>query len=491
MPEVPWRGDLRVIQAVVTPEWVKDAVFYQIFPDRFARSERVVKPNNLEAWDAPPTSCGFKGGDLLGITEHLDYLQDLGITAIYLNPIFQSASNHRYHTHDYFRVDPLLGGDMALRELLDAAHARGIRVILDGVFNHASRGFFQFNHILECGPQSPYLDWFTVKGFPLHAYDEEKPPNYEAWINLHALPKLNTANPQVREFIFRVAEYWIAFGADGWRLDVPAEIDDDSFWREFRQRVKAAKPDAYLVGEIWTEAKRWLQGDQFDAVMNYIQTYAAVRFFGARTLAPLWLGGSYPPPTPLDAAGFARDIEAMLALYDWQITLAQLNLLSSHDMPRFLTLVSGDVSALRLAMLFQMTMPGAPTVYYGDEVGLRGGYDPECRGAMPWDEGQWDTALRDYVRATIRLRHAHSALRRGSYRTVLAEGELFAYERADAKERFVVTFNTAGRQQVLRLSLASPGQRATLVLGEGQAQVERDGLSVTLPGRTGAVWQIE
>jgi glycosidase len=481
---------LNVTQAVVTPEWVKDAVFYQIFPDRFARSERVVKPNNLEPWDAPPTSYGFKGGDLLGIAERLDYLQDLGITAIYLNPIFQSASNHRYHTHDYYRVDPLLGGDAALRELLDAAHARGMRIILDGVFNHASRGFFQFNHILECGPQSPYLDWFIIKGFPLHAYDDE-PPNYEAWINLHALPKLNTANPQVREFIFGVAEHWIAFGADGWRLDVPAEIDDDDFWREFRRRVKAVNPDAYIVGEIWTEAQRWLQGDQFDAVMNYIQTHAAVRFFGARTLAPLWLGGTYPPPTPLDAEGFARDIEAMLALYDWQITLAQLNLLSSHDMPRFLTLVKGDQSALRMAMLFQMTMPGAPTVYYGDEIGLQGGYDPACRGAMPWDERQWDTALRDYIRAAIQLRHAHPALRRGTYRTALAEGELFAYERAYEGKRLVVTFNTAQTERPLRLALSSPVQRAALLFGQGQAHIERGSLAVTLPARTGAVWQIE
>ncbi len=478
-----------VIQAVVTPEWVKDAVFYQIFPDRFARSERVVKPNNLEPWDTPPTSYGFKGGDLLGIAERLDYLQDLGITAIYLNPIFQSASNHRYHTHDYYRVDPLLGGDAALRELLDAAHARGIRIILDGVFNHASRGFFQFNHILECGPQSPYLDWFIVKGFPLHAYDD-KPPNYEAWINLHALPKLNTANPQVREFIFGVAEHWIAFGADGWRLDVPAEIDDDDFWREFRRRVKAINPDAYIVGEIWTEAQRWLQGDQFDAVMNYIQTHAAVRFFGARTLAPLWLGGTYPPPTPLDAQGFARDIEAMLALYDWQITLAQLNLLSSHDMPRFLTLVKGDQSALRMAMLFQMTMPGAPTVYYGDEIGLQGGYDPACRGAMPWDERQWDTALRDYIRAAIQLRHAHPALRRGTYRTALAEGELFAYERVYEGQRFAVTFNTAQTERQLRLSLAAPAQQATLTFGQGRAHIHNGTVVVTLPARTGAVWHI-
>ena len=181
---------------IQTPEWARHAVFYQIFPDRFARSERVKKPVNLEPWDSPPTSRGFKGGDLLGVVEHLDYLEALGITAIYFNPIFQSAANHRYHTHDYFRVDPILGGDAALRVLLDAAHARGIRVILDGVFNHASRGFYQFNHLMENGPASPYTEWFRVREFPLNAFDDHKKPNYACWWDNRELPQLNTDHIQ-------------------------------------------------------------------------------------------------------------------------------------------------------------------------------------------------------------------------------------------------------------------------------------------------------
>ena len=474
---------------IKTPEWVKDAVFYQIFPDRFAKSDRVIKPSHLETWDSPPTSHGFKGGDLLGVAEHLDYLSDLGITAIYFNPIFQSASNHRYHTHDYFQVDPLLGGNDALRELIDAAHARGIRVVLDGVFNHASRGFFQFNHILECGEASPYLDWFTVKGFPLNAYDHTQKPNYEAWVGLHALPKLNTDNPQVREFILRVAEYWMQFGIDGWRLDVPMEIDDDAFWREFRRRVQAVNPEGYIVGEIWVEARRWLQGDQFDAVMNYIQTRAAIAFFGSRSLAPLWLGGTYPPPKPIHAADFAQEIEGMLALYDWEITTAQLNLLSSHDMPRFINMVQGDISALKLAMLFQMTMPGAPTVYYGDEVGLTGGYDPGCRGAMPWDRSQWNTDLLDYVRATIRLRKTHSALRRGTYRTLLADGDAYAFERAYEGQRVVVAFNTASGAATLTIPVEGARQ-AHVVFGEA-ARLEGQTLIVQAAPRTGVVVVLE
>ena len=229
------------------PNWVQDAVFYQIFPDRFARSERVAKPSGLEPWADPPTVHGYKGGDLLGVVEHLDHLEALGVTAIYLNPVFQSATNHRYHTHDYHRVDPMLGGDSALRELLDAAHARGMRVVLDGVFNHASRGFLQFSDILENGEQSPYLDWFRVHRFPLNAYGGGE-PNYDAWWKLPALPKLNTATPAVREFLWGVGERWLEFGADGWRLDVPNEIDDDAFWREFRRRCRAVDPECYLVG---------------------------------------------------------------------------------------------------------------------------------------------------------------------------------------------------------------------------------------------------
>ena len=222
---------------VQTPEWVKDAIFYQIFPDRFARSEALPKPGNLQPWGAPPTPHGYQGGDLLGVAEHLDYLADLGINAIYFNPIFASGSNHRYHTYDYYQVDPLLGGNDALRRLLDAAHERGIRVILDGVFNHASRGFFQFHDILENGPESPYLDWFTVRGWPLRPYGS-KQPNYDCWWNLPALPKFRTTTPAVREFLWDVACHWVEFGIDGWRLDVPTEIDDDAFWQEFRRRVK-------------------------------------------------------------------------------------------------------------------------------------------------------------------------------------------------------------------------------------------------------------
>ena len=242
------------------PDWAADAVFYQIYPDRFARSARVPKVPRLEAWDSPPTHHGYKGGDLFGVVEHLDWLEELGVTALYLNPIFQSASNHRYHAYDYFRVDPMLGGNEAFDALIAAARGRGIRVVLDGVFNHTGRGFFPFHDVLENGANSPYFDWFIVHGTPVNAYDLSWPPNYEAWWRLHALPKLNTANPVVREYLMGVGEHWIRRGADGWRLDVPEEITTPGFWEEFRARIRAINPEAYLVGEIWHPAPDWTAG---------------------------------------------------------------------------------------------------------------------------------------------------------------------------------------------------------------------------------------
>ena len=209
------------MMGVKTPDWVKHAVFYQIFPDRFSRSRRLHHAPGIQfkPWGAPPSEQGFQGGDLLGIVDRLDYLEDLGVNALYLNPIFSSASNHRYHTFDYMTIDPLLGGDAAFRELLDRAHERDMRVVIDGVFNHCGRGFWPFHHILEAGKRSPYFDWFRVKGWPLRPYhsNEQQPHNYAAWWNLPALPKLNTGNPGMRRYLLEVARHWIEFGADGWR----------------------------------------------------------------------------------------------------------------------------------------------------------------------------------------------------------------------------------------------------------------------------------
>ncbi|MCA1599912.1 MAG: glycoside hydrolase family 13 protein [Chloroflexi bacterium] len=416
---------------IMTPEWVKHAVFYQIFPDRFAKSERVEKPSNLEPWDSDPTVHGYKGGDLLGVAEHLDYLQDLGVTAIYLNPIFQSAANHRYHTQDYYRVDPLLGGQAAFDELLAACKSRGLRVI-----------------------------------------------------------------PQVREFIMSVGEYWIRQGVDGWRLDVPNEISTPGFWQEFRRRVKAINPEAYIVGEIWEDARPWLQGDQFDGVMNYLLTEALIEFVvGPRTDLEAVKDRGYHPQTPIDAAGYADRVDGLLGLYPWPVELAQYNLLDSHDTARFITIARGDEASVRLALLLLFTFPGAPSVYYGDEIGLTGGLpDQWARKSFPWDQpDSWNHGLLHYYKEMIRLRKAHPALRTGLYHRLYAGEGVYAFVRELDGERLVVAVNVDDAPRTARLDLPSSAEpwRLNPLFGAPRIEgVDSAGLTVSLEARRGAILDV-
>ncbi len=493
-----------------TPDWVQDSIFYQIFPDRFAKSNRNPSGNlPFEPWDSPPTIHGFKGGDLYGLTEKLDYLHNLGITAIYLNPIFASACNHRYHTFDYYNVDPLLGGNDALRVLLAEAHQRGMKIVLDGVFNHASRGFWQFHHVLETGAASPYRDWFHYDEDRLNGkkhwgayptkHEEDaiqregtlKAIGYQAWWNLPPLPKFKTETPAVREFLFGVAEYWIQFGIDGWRLDVPTEINDDSFWQEFRRRVRAVNPEAYIVGEIWHESQRWLQGDQFDAVMNYLVTAAALPFFAGPRLKMNIVnqagGIQGRVRSELSANDFADEIDRLLGLYQPEITRSQLNLLDSHDMPRFLSCVDGDQASLKLAWLFIMTIPGAPCIYYGDEIGLDGQHDPDCRKSFPWDESKWNRSLLDYLKAAISLRKDNLALRRGTFTRLWSADSVYAFGRALEGESLVVALNASEEPrpiEVPREAKENPkaffGQPSDVTVVDGR-------LKFTVPARSGVV----
>ena len=476
---------------ILTPGWVKHAVFYQIFPDRFARSPQKTSSLGLtwEPWEAPPTLHGYKGGDLWGARDRLDYLADLGITAIYLNPIFQSASNHRYHTHDYYRVDPLLGGDAAFREFLTAARARDIKVILDGVFNHASRGFFGFHDILENGKSSPWLDWFKIQDWPLAPYSPRKAPNYDCWWNNRALPQFNHANPAVREYLMGVGEYWVRQGIDGWRLDVPEEIRVPGFWQEFRDRIKAINPDAYIVGEVWGDASAWLDGSQFDAVMNYLFAGPTIAFVaGDRIIRKYAERQDYEPYPALDAAGYGRKIEALLGLYAPEIQQVQLNLLASHDTARLLTLAGGDRASVELATLLLLTFPGAPCIYYGDEVGLPGGNDPDCRRGFP-PEAHWDRELLTAHQQLIALRHRYPALRTGAYETIYAEGSVYAFARLGSEVReasLLVVVNAGTESQTIELATSVFAKPPTeIVYGTASVQAVDGSLMLTMPARSG------
>ena len=491
------------------PDWVQDSVFYQIFPDRFARSTRNPAGDlPFELWDSPPTTHGFKGGDLYGIADKLDYLKDLGITALYLNPIFASASNHRYHAFDYYAVDPLLGGNDAFQELLNKAHEKDIRVVLDGVFNHASRGFWQFHHVLENGIGSPYKDWFYFDTARLHgrrrwgAYptteelqalqrgeDSLKAIGYRGWWNLPALPKFNTNTPAVRNFLLDVAKHWVRLGVDGWRLDVPTEIDDDSFWQEFRYRVRQINPQAYIVAEIWHESHRWLQGDQFDAIMNYDVTRPCLGFFPGKhlNLRVLHQQSNYHGiQHAIDAHEFADRIDHNFRLYKPDITYAQMNLLDSHDTPRFLSCASGDKYALKLAWLFMFTYPGAPCVYYGDEIGIDGEHDPYCRKSFPWDEDKWDQDLLAYVKEAIQLRKKNPALRRGDFKRLWSADGTYAFSRTLDRETFIIALNAS--ESPGQAEIAYEGENPEPIFGRvSEFSLNEGQLKFSIPARSGVV----
>jgi neopullulanase len=287
----------------------------------------------------------------------------------------------------------------------------------------------------------------------------------------------------VREFLFGVAEHWIKFGIDGWRLDVPAEIDDDVFWREFRRRVRAINPDAYIVGEIWHEAQRWLQGDQFDAVMNYLFTAASLGFFASSHLnmnVVMQAGGIKDRVRHMHAHDFANEVDRILNMYPPDITASQLNLLDSHDMPRFLSCVSGDKASLKLAWLFMFTISGAPCIYYGDEVGVDGGHDPECRKSFSWDKSKWDKDLLEYAKTCIALRKEFISLRRGEYKRLYAEGDVMAYYRSYKNEVLTVAFNVSNEAKTINLSFE---KRPLVLFGKPVFS----GNQITIPPRSGIV----
>ena len=511
---------------IETPAWVRDAVFYQVFPDRLARSGRVEAPGPLESWEVEPTTEGFKGGDLYGVVAHLDRLKRLGINALYLNPIFASASNHRYHTDDYYHVDPLLGGNDALRKLLDGAHARGMRVVLDGVFNHCGRGWWPFHHVAENGVHSPYRDWFNLSD-GVHAGTEELSPfpsaeqlaeidarraagapmgsmsreilGYEAWWDLPALPKLNLDEPHVRELILEVSEFWVRFGIDGWRLDVAEEVKAD-FWREFHTRVRAANPEAYLVAEVWIHKPDWLGGDMFDAFMNYPLTRAILGFsaqehWDTSQRVPIGYQGEHAV-APLSGAGFWERIEELQTLNDPAVTAVQLNLLGSHDTPRARTLCGGDLDSMRIASLLQMTLPGAPCIYYGDEIGMQGSMDPLCRRAFPSDPGEWEREPYPWMAEVIALRHSSRAFRDAELTLLGTSGAAVAFLRRDGDEAFAVVANAAAEALTLDVELPLDVVGAELVPlrgcpdGERVVTLEGRSLRVSLPGRDGVVVQL-
>lgn len=452
------------VDVFTPPAWVKDAVFYQIFPERFANGDPSINPKDTLPWGEKPEWFNFFGGDLQGIMDHLDHLTDLGINAIYMTPIFKATTNHKYDTEDYMELDPHFGDKETLKKLITTCHDKGIRVMFDAVFNHSGKTFAPFVDVQEKGEQSKYKDWFHVRKFPLAV--EDGIPTYDTFDFEPLMPKLNTENPEVKEYLLNVARYWVEeFGIDGWRLDVADEVDHH-FWREFRQTVKSINPDVYILGEIWHESSPWLQGDQFDAVMNYPFKNAVTDFFVEDTT---------------DALTFAHAIGTQMSRYPRQVTEVSFNLLDSHDTARALTLAKGNKDRLKLAVTFQMTYSGTPCIYYGDEFGMEGDNDPDCRRCMVWDEKDQDLELFAFYQQLISLRKQYPALRQGTFTFLHAkEGNNgLIYERSDDKDTFVIAMNSSSEPVTVSIDVET--SKWENMLDQTTVQVDNGRLEQELP----------
>ncbi|RDW16959.1 alpha-glycosidase [Oceanobacillus arenosus] len=429
---------LNAADIFTAPEWVKDTVWYQIFPERFANGDPSLNPAGTLPWgSSKPTSTNFFGGDFQGVIDHLDYLVDLGINGIYFTPIFKAHSNHKYDTINYMEVDPQFGDKETFRRLINECHNRGIRVMLDAVFNHSGYYFAPFQDVLINQEKSNYKDWFHIWDFPI----VEKPkPNYDTFAYVGAMPKLNTENPEVKKYLLDVARYWIEeFDIDGWRLDVANEVDH-AFWREFRNIVKQTKPDAYILGEIWHDSMPWLQGDQFDAVMNYPFTNGAIDFFAKDMI---------------NASSFANVISKVLTMYPANVNAVSFNLLDSHDTPRILTLAEENIDRVKLLYLFQLSFIGTPCIYYGDEIGMAGGQDPGCRACMEWEKKNQNQDLFHYVKLLIELRKSDSLFgNHGSFRFLHTDNKQnsILYEKFDGDRRLIFVVNNSKATSEISIS---------------------------------------
>ncbi len=568
--------------SAVVPSWARDAVWYQIFPERFRNGDPANDPRledinegtipgwSIKAWGSdwyamdewerakygkvfPSIFRRRYGGDLKGILEKLDYLESLGVNAIYLNPVFRSPSLHKYdgscfhHIEETFGPDPegdrrmiaaanetedpstwvWTSADRLFLSLVREVHRRGMRLIIDGVFNHSGRTFFAFQDLLENRQSSRYTSWYTIERWDDSLADGFK---YKGWFGIRDLPEFrrdaNGVDPTYRRYVYDITRRWMApegrveDGVDGWRLDV-AFCLPHGFWKDWRRHVKSINPEAYITGEVVEIAPEYLRGDEFDGLMNYPFAYAAVEFFVDRA-------GRIPPSV------FDRKLRELREAYPPEITSVMQNLYSSHDCSRLSSIIvnpdmnfrdfgghfnrskventrsyridrgdAADAATHRLMVTFQMTYPGAPMVYYGNEAGMTGANDPDCRKPMLWEDLTYedevvhphegmtrtrernavDRDLVDHYRRMIRLRRDHAALRRGTYETVLVDDErsLYAFARAYAGERIVVVINGGTTEQ--EAVVPAPGSAEDL-LGDGARTRPVDGtVSVRVPPR--------
>ena len=446
-------------------KWMQECVVYQIFPERFCNGDESINPEGVTPWGQEDKLTYYSryGGDIKGITSKLDYIKDLGIDVIYMTPIFKSKTAHKYDTSDYFNIDPQFGTVEDVKELVNKAHEKDIKIILDAVFNHSGEDFFAFKDVLKNQENSKYKDWYFIDSYPVSRQNE----NYYTFGHKHFnMPKLNTNNSEVKEYLLNVGEYWVKeIGIDGWRLDVCDEIGHD-FWRAFRKRVKSVNKDAVIIGEIMHEANSFLKGDQLDSIMNYPFKNAVTDFFAKKEIS---------------SNEFSDILAANRMLYMDSVTKQMWNLIDSHDTKRFLTECNDDLESMKLAVAFQFTYLGVPYIYYGDEIGMNGGDDPFNRRCMIWDEKDQNSDMFEYFKKMIKIRKENKELIYGDYKELYCKDNIIIFERKYKGNNILVVINNNEDEQIIELPYKVTGiNLMDNKIINGSTKIDLDGKSIKI-----------
>ena len=483
-PSEKWLYSKEDFKRHLVPDWVYGGVMYQIFPERFNYSDTNSLFEEKVEWGSTPKRLEFQGGDLYGIIDKLDYIQNLNVNILYLNPIFLSGSTHRYDTWDHFKVDPKLGGEKALEKLIDELHARKMKIIFDTSLNHVHPKHFAFQDIIKNGEKSKYKDWFTIYEYPVHLkhrphlyentykvgwdgnekeykqylektfleteipvknIDDDGPivePSYKSWWGVPDMPKINYSCEDARKWALDVTAFWINnFNIDGWRMDVAKEIDL-LFWKDFRKIAKDSNQNVLLFSEIFGDTSQWLQGDMFDGTMNYSFRESMVDYFATKRM---------------NISEFSDSLANLYFMYSFKALSSCQNLLSSHDVKRFLNRCSDD-SSIYGPIFMQATFPGIAGIYYGDEIGLNGGNEPNNREAFPWnDEGSWDINLQNYIREIMNIKSSNNILKYGNFQLLPNQNDAIVFRRALRDKSLLCIFNRSEDQKNIKIPSTAHG----------------------------------
>ena len=504
-PSEKWIYDSSIYQRHSIPDWVYGSVMYQVFPERFANGRSEINPENTVEWGSVPTRLDFQGGDLYGVIDKLNHIESLGVNILYLNPIFLSGSTHKYDSWDHFKVDPTLGGDDGLRDLISNCHDRNIKVILDCSLNHVHPRHFAFQDIVKNGENSEYKNWFTIFDYPVrlihrpHLYantykvgwdgneeeykrylektfeetkvpvevrDDDGPivePSYKAWWGVPDMPKVNFESKEARQWALDVTKHWIEnFDIDGWRMDVAKELDF-SFWKEFRDIAHKANKDTLLISEIFGDTSQWLQGDRFDGTMNYSFREAMTDYFATKRI---------------NNKEFADSLANLYSMYSFEALSSCQNLLSSHDVKRFLNRCGNEEDGILGAIFLQATFPGIAGIYYGDEIGLGGADDPFNREPFPWhSEESWNSTILDYTKKLMNIKKSSSIFKYGRFELLDDNEQFVAFRRILKDESMLCIINRSKSND--DFNIISNAHSVNVIHGDCAANLDQGMIRIT------------